>query len=386
MKVPAQPSPSPSSSTSQHQRIAVCGHPIFDLLSVSRNQSTADRLYLESHVLLRSNRRFCQLPSPPYATRCNPEELIRFEYRYWNKTWNYLSFLEGVRELTLEFLGFTAGLIGDSSPLLGWIRLDANLNEILATSHRTLIGTVSFGITRLICASFEITRLICASFGITRLICVSFGITRLLCVSFRITRLICASFRITILICAFDGITRLIDVRVWRRADRRGARRMREGHMDASGFLYASADESLVVAREMPPRRGAHRGGRGGRGRRAGHVQPEVQPVAQATDPAAPVTHADLAAMEQRFRDLIMQMREQQQPAPPALAPAPVVPQDPTKARMWLSSLETIFWYMKCPEDQKVQCAVFMLIDRGTAWWETAERMLGGDVGHITWE
>uniref|UniRef100_A0A9I9EGA7 Uncharacterized protein n=1 Tax=Cucumis melo TaxID=3656 RepID=A0A9I9EGA7_CUCME len=75
--VPAQPSPSPSSSTSQHQRIAVCGHPIFDLLSVSRNQSTADRLYLESHVLLRSNRRFCQLPSPPYATRCNPEELIR---------------------------------------------------------------------------------------------------------------------------------------------------------------------------------------------------------------------------------------------------------------------------------------------------------------------
>ncbi|KAL0556960.1 hypothetical protein IC582_005478 [Cucumis melo] len=46
---------------------------------------------------------------------------------------------------------------------------------------------------------------------------------------------------------------------------------------------------------------------------------------------------------------------------------------------MWLSSLETIFRYMKCPEDQKVQCAVFMLTDRGTAWWETTERMLGGD-------
>ncbi|KAA0036199.1 gag protease polyprotein [Cucumis melo var. makuwa] len=59
----------------------------------------------------------------------------------------------------------------------------------------------------------------------------------------------------------------------------------------------------------------------------------EVQPVAQVTDPAAPVTHADLAAMEQRFKDLIMQMREQQQPALPAPAPAlapapvPVVPQ-----------------------------------------------------------
>ncbi|KAL4013601.1 hypothetical protein IC575_025773 [Cucumis melo] len=41
---------------------------------------------------------------------------------------------------------------------------------------------------------------------------------------------------------------------------------------------------------------------------------------------------------------------------------------------------------MKCPEDQKVQCAFFMLTDRGTAWWETTERMLGGDVGQITWQ
>ncbi|KAL0544048.1 hypothetical protein IC582_019159 [Cucumis melo] len=53
---------------------------------------------------------------------------------------------------------------------------------------------------------------------------------------------------------------------------------------------------------------------------------------------------------------------------------------------MWLSSLETIFRYMKCPEDQKVQCAVFMLTDRGTAWWETTERMLSGDVSQITWQ
>ncbi|KAL0543811.1 hypothetical protein IC582_018916 [Cucumis melo] len=41
---------------------------------------------------------------------------------------------------------------------------------------------------------------------------------------------------------------------------------------------------------------------------------------------------------------------------------------------------------MKCPEDQKVQCAVFMLTDRGTAWWETTERMLGGNVSQITWQ
>ncbi|KAL0544263.1 hypothetical protein IC582_019376 [Cucumis melo] len=40
---------------------------------------------------------------------------------------------------------------------------------------------------------------------------------------------------------------------------------------------------------------------------------------------------------------------------------------------------------MKCPEDQKVQCAVFMFTDRGTAWWETTEIMLG-DVSQITWQ
>ncbi|TYK01415.1 ty3-gypsy retrotransposon protein [Cucumis melo var. makuwa] len=60
--------------------------------------------------------------------------------------------------------------------------------------------------------------------------------------------------------------------------------------------------------------------------------------------------------------------------------------EDPTRAQLWLSSLETIFRYMKCHEDQKVQCAVFMLTDRGTAWWETTERMLGGDVGQNTWQ
>ncbi|KAA0040423.1 gag protease polyprotein [Cucumis melo var. makuwa] len=104
---------------------------------------------------------------------------------------------------------------------------------------------------------------------------------------------------------------------------------------------------------------------------------------AQATDPVAPVTHANLTAMEQRFRDLIMQMRESQQLAPPASAQAPV---DPTKAQMWLFLVETIFWYMECPDDQKVQCAIFMLKDKDIGCWKTTERMLRGDVGHITWK
>uniref|UniRef100_A0A9I9EHC0 Gag protease polyprotein n=1 Tax=Cucumis melo TaxID=3656 RepID=A0A9I9EHC0_CUCME len=54
----------------------------------------------------------------------------------------------------------------------------------------------------------------------------------------------------------------------------------------------------------MSPRRGARRGGgRGGRG--ASRGQPEAQPAAPAVDPNAPVTQADLAAMEQRYQDML---------------------------------------------------------------------------------
>ncbi|KAA0036551.1 gag protease polyprotein [Cucumis melo var. makuwa] len=172
----------------------------------------------------------------------------------------------------------------------------------------------------------------------------------------------------------------------------------------------------------MPPRRGSRRGGgRGGRG--AGHGQPEEHPVVPAVDSNTPVTQADLAAMEQRYQDMLQAalapfLAAQQNQAAPVQAqtvipPAPVkarpVPvqlsveakhlrdfrkynpktfdgsmDNPTKAQMWLTSIETIFCYMKCLEDQKVQCAVFFLEDRGTAWWETVERMLGGDVSKIT--
>ncbi|TYK19749.1 hypothetical protein E5676_scaffold3861G00020 [Cucumis melo var. makuwa] len=157
----------------------------------------------------------------------------------------------------LEFRTSTASAVGANSPLLGlpvdalgfelrrsiirWFSIDCGVTVSFIHGVAYLTGMVSFGIPRLICASFGITRLICVSFWITRLICASFEITRLICASFRITRLICVSFGITRLICASfwntrlictsDEITRLIDVRVWR-----GARRMREGHVDASSF------------------------------------------------------------------------------------------------------------------------------------------------------
>ncbi|KAA0062239.1 ty3-gypsy retrotransposon protein [Cucumis melo var. makuwa] len=193
MKVPTKSSASPSSSASQRQRTAVRGRPISDSPLCLTNQSTTDRLYLQSCILLWANRRLCQFPSPPYATQCSLEESIRSEYRYWNKTWNYLSFLEGVRELTIESLGFTTGLIGDNSPLLGWIRLDADLNEILATSQTDMCILRDHETDMCILQDHEIAM-----------------------------------------------------CKVWRGADRRGARRMREGHIDASGSLYASADHNIL--------------------------------------------------------------------------------------------------------------------------------------------
>ncbi|KAA0033233.1 NAC-alpha domain-containing protein 1 [Cucumis melo var. makuwa] len=113
---------------------------------------------------------------------------------------------------------------------------------ICASFGSTRLMCASFGSTRLIRASFGSTRLIRASFGSTRLMCASFGSTRLICASFGSTGLICASFGSTRLICAFYGTTRLLcRVRAQRGADRREAGRTREGHMDASGFLIASA-------------------------------------------------------------------------------------------------------------------------------------------------
>ncbi|KAA0056046.1 uncharacterized protein E6C27_scaffold319G002100 [Cucumis melo var. makuwa] len=54
----------------------------------------------------------------------------------------------------------------------------------------------------------------------------------------------------------------------------------------------------------MSPRKGARRGG-GREGRGAGRGQPEEQPAVSTVDPNAPVTQADLPAMEQRYQDML---------------------------------------------------------------------------------
>ncbi|KAA0053314.1 DNA-directed RNA polymerase I subunit RPA1-like [Cucumis melo var. makuwa] len=157
--------------------------------------------------------------------------------------------LEGSKELTLKFSDLAAGLFGDSFPFLRLMDVDHGIRRgrtcallICASFGSTRLMCASFGSTRLMCASSGSTRLICASFGSTRLMCASFGSTRLMCASSESTRLMCATFGSTRLICAFYGTTRLLcRVRAQRGAHRREAGRTRKGHMDASGFLIASA-------------------------------------------------------------------------------------------------------------------------------------------------
>ncbi|XP_038880466.1 uncharacterized protein LOC120072126 [Benincasa hispida] len=53
---------------------------------------------------------------------------------------------------------------------------------------------------------------------------------------------------------------------------------------------------------------------------------------------------------------------------------------------MWLSSIETIFRFMKCPKEHKLQCVVFMLTGNVEIWWRLAEKMIDTSGKLATWE
>ncbi|XP_038882211.1 uncharacterized protein LOC120073433 [Benincasa hispida] len=59
---------------------------------------------------------------------------------------------------------------------------------------------------------------------------------------------------------------------------------------------------------------------------------------------------------------------------------------DPTELEMWLSSIEMIFCYMRCTEENKLRCAVFMLTDNAEIWWHSAEKMIDTNGGLATWD
>ncbi|KAA0046013.1 gag-protease polyprotein [Cucumis melo var. makuwa] len=139
---------------------------------------------------------------------------------------------------------------------------------------------------------------------------------------------------------------------------------------------------------KMPPRRGARRGGGGSRRDGAaisGYAtgcfsvfsRCPANPRLPCSDPDRPSSSPEGAQpMPMQLSAEAKHLRDFRKYNPKTFDGSM---DNPTKAQMWLTSIETIFRYMKCPDNQKVQCAVFFLEDRGTAWWETAERMLGGD-------
>ncbi|KAA0039740.1 hypothetical protein E6C27_scaffold25321G00010 [Cucumis melo var. makuwa] len=164
----------------------------------------------------------------------------------------------GSKELTLKFSGPAAGLFGDNFPFLGVDSIEGH-NRVSGKGfpttgprveaenvviHRGLhvsdywdfmLMDLEVTVQYVVIIGLDVDHGVWtgkdseSGFGCTRLICASFGSTRLIGASFGSTRLMCASF----------GSTRL--VRAQRGADRREAGRTREGHMDASGFLIASA-------------------------------------------------------------------------------------------------------------------------------------------------
>ncbi|KAA0053303.1 ty3-gypsy retrotransposon protein [Cucumis melo var. makuwa] len=111
----------------------------------------------------------------------------------------------------------------------------------------------------------------------------------------------------------------------------------------------------------MLSRRGARRDGRGGRGRGAGRVQPEGFDYADVGAAAACLASSCSSSCSNS-----------------SCAPG--------RAGSVVSRGQALEGFQECPEDQKVQCVVFMLTNRGTAWWETTKRMLGGDVGQNNWK
>ncbi|XP_038887045.1 uncharacterized protein LOC120077214 [Benincasa hispida] len=59
---------------------------------------------------------------------------------------------------------------------------------------------------------------------------------------------------------------------------------------------------------------------------------------------------------------------------------------DPTNVELWLSTVEGIFQYIRCPEEQKLQCAAFVLINNVKRWWRSAQRIIEASGGQTTWD
>ena len=60
---------------------------------------------------------------------------------------------------------------------------------------------------------------------------------------------------------------------------------------------------------------------------------------------------------------------------------------DPIDAEKWIRSLDRIFDYMSCTNEEKLTCAQFQLIDDADYWWESVKRTMTYEQWQeFTWE
>ena len=169
----------------------------------------------------------------------------------------------------------------------------------------------------------------------------------------------------------------------------------------------------------MPPRTVAPRRGRSrvptavrGRGRtRVVTPPPEYREDEPPVD--QPPSHGrSVTISEEYFRDLLRGGGgHTDQAIPPVRAPAPVVDQsgvtdaaktlkeyvryntpefdgtstDPADAERWITRIERVLGFIKCPDQLKVHCGTYSLVDDALYWWNGISHTLSPDLP-VSWE
>jgi len=59
---------------------------------------------------------------------------------------------------------------------------------------------------------------------------------------------------------------------------------------------------------------------------------------------------------------------------------------NPDKVDRWMRDIERIFEATQCPEERKLSCVVYMLIEDGEFWWKGMKQMMEGRGENVTWE
>lgn len=57
---------------------------------------------------------------------------------------------------------------------------------------------------------------------------------------------------------------------------------------------------------------------------------------------------------------------------------------DPAIAEEWIKTLESMFSYLRMPDENRVNCAIFLLTHRARTWWENVK--IYRRVEQMTWE